>query len=111
VELYLHSPNKRYLVKWVPVSRSFENGGKPSGSVEEVEFLDSLNDCWLLRKDSASWSWFSSVVSSCGRAVLGEGLWTEQADIALITFHTFTECGKETGDYKTKIINSNTILT
>jgi len=32
---------------------SCEHGNEPSGSVKDVEFLDQLSDCQLLKKDYA----------------------------------------------------------
>jgi hypothetical protein len=39
-----------------PVVDSFELGDEPSGSIKGWEFLDSVSNCWLLKKDTALWS-------------------------------------------------------
>jgi hypothetical protein len=41
---------------WGPVVGFCEHGNKPLASMKGGEFLDQLSDCWLLKKDSASWS-------------------------------------------------------
>jgi hypothetical protein len=33
-----------------------EHGNEPSGSIKGGEFLDQLNDCQLLKKDSGPWN-------------------------------------------------------
>jgi len=35
----------------------FIHGDEPSGFIKDGEFLDQLNDCLLLRKVCASWSY------------------------------------------------------
>jgi len=39
------------------LARSWEHGNEPVGSIKGEEFLDSLSDYWLLKKDSALWSY------------------------------------------------------
>jgi len=34
-----------------------EHGNEPWGSIKGEEFFDWLIGCWLLKKDSAPWSW------------------------------------------------------
>jgi hypothetical protein len=45
----------------LPYFCSCKHGGDPSGSVEGGEFLDWLGDCWLLKRDSAPWS-YSNII-------------------------------------------------
>jgi hypothetical protein len=40
-----------------------EHGNEPSGSIKGGEFLDQLNEYWLLKKDSAPWCYSSSTFS------------------------------------------------
>jgi hypothetical protein len=39
------------------VAGSCEHGNEASNSIEGEEFLVYLNDCQLLEKDCAPWSW------------------------------------------------------
>jgi hypothetical protein len=36
---------------------SCEYGNEPLVSINDGDFLDHLSDYWLLKKDSAPWSW------------------------------------------------------
>jgi hypothetical protein len=43
-------------LRYGPVAGFYEDSNEPSGSVKGGEFIDQLNDCELLKKDSARWS-------------------------------------------------------
>jgi hypothetical protein len=45
-----------YDLEQGPVAGSYEHGNEPSGSIKGGEFLDWLNDYYLLNKDSTPWS-------------------------------------------------------
>jgi hypothetical protein len=47
--------------KWGPVVGSCERGNETAGSINGGEVPDWLNDCWLLKKDSAPWSYLYSL--------------------------------------------------
>jgi hypothetical protein len=42
------------------VAGSCEHDNEPSGSIKGGQLLDQLSDCWLLKKDSAPWSYLIS---------------------------------------------------
>jgi hypothetical protein len=42
---------------WNPVTGCCEHGNEPSVSIKGGEFLDQLSEYFLLKKDSAPWSW------------------------------------------------------
>jgi hypothetical protein len=41
----------------MPVEGGYEHGNELLGSITGGKFLDWLSDYWLLKKDSAAWSW------------------------------------------------------
>jgi hypothetical protein len=47
---------------WEPVVDLCGHGGSPSGSVEDVQFLDPLGDLNFLERDSAPCSWLLDVI-------------------------------------------------
>jgi hypothetical protein len=45
-----------FLIEASELDGPGEHGNEPSGSIKGGEFFDQLNDCQLLKKDSAAWS-------------------------------------------------------
>jgi hypothetical protein len=63
---YKNTENKKVCsVINISLESFCENGNKPLGSVKGREFSDWMNNCWVLKKDSAPSSLLVSVLLKC----------------------------------------------
>jgi hypothetical protein len=55
----------RYFVShYWPVVAFCEHGNEPKVSVKGRKILDQISDYWLLKKDSAPWSWLADQLAT-----------------------------------------------
>jgi hypothetical protein len=71
---------------------SYEHGNRPAGSIKCWELLESLSNCWFLKKDSAPRNWIVSFVIPFRREINANitetaSQWTELRNVWPWSFH------------------------